>query len=215
MLRLIMRRGPTPGAVYDLQADEVTIGRGNKNNIVIRDNEVSREHCRLVRLMGDYEVHDLNSSNGTFVNGQRVVMPWMLQPGMLIELGDTITLEYGTQPTKTEPLVEPTPVVQADTHYSLVMIKGSAIGRTYPLEGQQIAIGRDRANDIVIQDPEISRYHVRLHVTPKDCGYQIEDLGSTNGTFVNGEPVQETRCLEPHDVLKLGTMVELRYVLRE
>src|SRR5215468_12707297 len=96
MLCLTMRRGPTPGTVYELDGEEITIGRGNKNGIVIRDNEVSREHCRLVRFSGNYEVSDLGSSNGTFVNGQRVTTPWLLQPGMLIELGDTITLEYDT-----------------------------------------------------------------------------------------------------------------------
>src|SRR5690242_16083247 len=95
MLCLMMRRGPTPGAVYELEGDEITIGRGNKSTIVIRDNEVSREHCRLIRRAEDYELLDLNSSNGTFVNGQRVLSPWLLQPSMLIELGDTITLEYG------------------------------------------------------------------------------------------------------------------------
>ena len=84
MLCLIMRRGPTPGAIFELDADEVSIGRGVKNHIVIHDNEVSREHCRLVRLLEGYELHDLQSSNGTFVNGQRVITTCMLTPGTFI-----------------------------------------------------------------------------------------------------------------------------------
>ncbi len=94
MLRLVMRRGPTPGAIYVLEGDEINIGRGSKNQIVIRDSEVSREHCRLSRLMDGYEVRDLNSSNGTFINGQRVTGSFVLEPGAILELGDSITLEY-------------------------------------------------------------------------------------------------------------------------
>lgn len=73
MARLIMRRGPTPGAAWELTDEVVTIGRGSKNQVIVQDNEVSREHCRLLRLMADYEVMDLGSSNGTYVNGARVV----------------------------------------------------------------------------------------------------------------------------------------------
>ncbi len=215
MLRLIMRRGPTPGAIYALEADEITIGRGNKNTIVIRDNEVSRDHCRLVHMSGNYEVHDLNSSNGTFVNGQRVNAPWLLQEGALIELGDTITLEYGSQATDTLPKPGEGVVEEAepDAYYSLMMVKGPAVGYIYPLESKTIAIGRDLANDIVIQDPEVSRYHLRLHFSQQ--GYWVEDLRSTNGTYVNDEPLRERQCLEPNDVLKLGTMIQLQYMIRE
>ena len=220
-----MRRGPTPGAVYELEGDEITIGRGNKSTIVIRDNEVSREHCRLVRRADDYELHDLSSSNGTFVNGQRVLSPWLLQSSMLIELGDTITLEYGTAVPEDpcnghnghngqeQPAVEAVAALEANTHFSLTMTKGPAVGYVYPLEGKTISIGRDLTNDIVVQDPEVSRFHLRLHFSQR--GYLIEDLRSTNGTFINTEPIHERRCLEPNDVIKLGTMVQLQYIFRE
>ncbi len=206
-----MRRGPTPGAVYELEADEITIGRGNKNTIVVRDNEVSREHCRLVRLSENYEVRDLDSSNGTFVNGQRVSSTWLLSRGELIELGDTITLEYGGKELDAQPAVESAPVaVELGSFYSFVMTKGPAVGYVYPLEDESITIGRDLDNDLVIQDPEVSRQHLRLHRSQR--GYLIEDLRSTNGTFINGEPLLETRCLEPNDIVKLGTVIQLQYI---
>jgi len=204
--------------VYELEGDEITIGRGNKSTIVIRDNEVSREHCRLVRRADDYELLDLSSSNGTFVNGQRVLSPWLLQSKMLIELGDTITLEYGTPIPEVninrngQPAVEVVPA-ETNAHFSLTMTKGPAIGYVYPLEGKTISIGRDLTNDIVVQDPEVSRFHLRLHFSQR--GYLIEDLRSTNGTFINTEPIHERRCLEPNDVIKLGTMVQLQYIFRE
>jgi len=213
-----MRRGPTPGAVYELDGDEITIGRGNKSTVVIRDNEVSREHCRLVRRADDYELFDLGSSNGTFVNGQRVLSPWLLQSSMLIELGDTITLEYGPAVSENQAGAKNKPLeagvaAGANTHFSLTMNKGPAIGYIYPLEGKTISIGRDLTNDIVVQDPEVSRFHLRLHFS--DRGYLIEDLRSTNGTFINTEPIHGRRCLEPNDVIKLGTMVQLQYTFRK
>jgi pSer/pThr/pTyr-binding forkhead associated (FHA) protein len=219
MLRLMMRRGPTPGAIYELEDAEITIGRGSKNQIIIRDNEVSREHCRLVRLIDQYEVVDLNSSTGTFVNGQRVVGSWLLQPGSIIELGDSITLEYERLNISflQKPPVQRTPAPSPDAEpanvrlkHSLLMTIGPSVGRSYPLTDVIVTIGRDLSNDIVIQDPEISRYHLRLRRHKQT--YVVEDMGSTNGTFLNNLPLDEPQTLESDDVLKLGTMVQLQYV---
>jgi pSer/pThr/pTyr-binding forkhead associated (FHA) protein len=221
MLRLMMRRGPTPGAIYELEDAEITIGRGSKNQIVIRDDEVSREHCRLIRQSGHYEVIDLNSSNGTFVNGQRVVGAWMLQPGSIIELGDSITLEYERlsydfQEIASESLRSAHHHAEATAvqyRHSLLMTMGPSVGYTYPLRDVIITVGRDLSNDIVIHDPEISRYHLRLRRQKQ--GYCAEDMGSTNGTYLNDTPLEEIEPLESDDVLKLGSMVQLQYVAQQ
>ncbi len=214
MLRLTMRRGPTPGMSYDLVSDEVSIGRGNKNSIVIRDNEVSREHCRLLRFSESYEIHDLDSSNGTFVNGQRVATPWLLQPGALIELGDTITLEFEQGPFKDHleaiPAASP-PVVGDKLYYGLVMLRGPNVGRVFPLGAATFTLGRDLDNQVLVQDPEVSRHHLRFSAV--DGGYCIEDLDTTNGSFVNGERLTGALDLSPDDVIRLGTMVQLQYVV--
>jgi pSer/pThr/pTyr-binding forkhead associated (FHA) protein len=222
MLRLIMRRGPTPGAIYELNTEEITVGRGSKNDIVIRDNDVGREHCRLVRLMDDYEVQDLNSETGTFVNGQRVINTWLMQPGTILELGDMVTLEYQrVAETETKPRVStselPPPPPNGkpgyeEFHASFIMTEGINGGQTFVLRDLIITLGRDLSNDIVIQDPEISRHHARLRRWKN--GYSIEDTGSTNGTFVNGHRLKEPRVLEADDVVRLGTRVQLQYVQR-
>src|SRR5688572_7380617 len=93
--RLKMIRGPEPGREFELIGDVITIGRGTRNEIIIRDNEVSKEHCRLVRVLYDYEIHDLESTNGTFVNGKRIdENGWLLSAGNLVELGFSILLEF-------------------------------------------------------------------------------------------------------------------------
>lgn len=218
MLRLMMRRGPTPGAIYELEDDEINIGRGSKNQIVIRDDEVSREHCRLVRVGDDFEVVDLNSSNGTFINGQRVTTARLLHPGTIIELGDSITLEYerfnytfsASQPAAQTRASQTVEAIEVRQKHYLLMTMGPSVGHTYPLRDVIITIGRDLSNDIVIEDAEISRYHLRLCRQKRH--YSAEDMGSTNGTFINSLPLDEPLVLESDDVIRLGSMVQLQYI---
>jgi pSer/pThr/pTyr-binding forkhead associated (FHA) protein len=217
MTRLIMRRGPNPSKIYELSADVMTIGSGTKNNIVILDNDISREHCRLIRVMADYELHDLSSVRGTFVNGQRVKGSWLLKPGSIIELGENVTLEYerdtvAAELEKVHVPVQPHPdKPDPNAHPSLVMTIGSNAGLVYPLKTRTINIGRDLSNDIVVQDPEVSRFHLTLHWA--DTSYQLEDLGSTNGTLLNGAPFQPNTptMLHANDLIQIATLAEFRF----
>src|SRR3954453_292884 len=92
--RLIVRRGPQPNQIYELNKDIITLGRDITNDIVINDPEVSRHHCRMTRGGGGYTLEDLGSTNGTFVNGQRLTGARPLAGGDMIGLGETVTLGY-------------------------------------------------------------------------------------------------------------------------
>ena len=88
---------------------------------------------------------------------------------------------------------------------SLVEVAG---GRTHPLTKPAITIGRLPECDVVVDDPGASRQHARISRT--DSRFVITDLGSTNGTLVNGEPIQE-HLLEHGDRVTIGeTMLEFR-----
>ena len=92
--QLVLRVGPSPGKVYPLMKNTLTIGRDINNEIVINDAEVSRQHCRF-QLYGDgYVIEDLASTNGTWVNEERLTGPHQLRPGEIIRLGDNVTLAY-------------------------------------------------------------------------------------------------------------------------
>ena len=98
----------------------------------------------------------------------------------------------------------------ADTHYQLVVQKGPKVGQVYPLSSISVIIGRDPAADIVISDPEVSRQHVRL--TRIESGYQLQDLGSTNGTFIDGQRLADDRFdLVPGQLIAMGSGVVLLY----
>ena len=92
--QLIMRTGPTPGAVFALEGDQLTIGRDSTNEITINDAEVSRRHARLTFQGGKFVLEDLGSTNGTFVNGQRLAGPRVLKAGEVVSFGEQIVLVF-------------------------------------------------------------------------------------------------------------------------
>jgi len=92
--QLVMRSGPAPGKTFELTGKDITIGRDPANDIPISDPEVSRNHARLSAQTGGYVLEDLGSTNGTFVNGQRLMGPHKLQPGELILFADNASMVY-------------------------------------------------------------------------------------------------------------------------
>ncbi len=95
--QLVMRSGPNPGQTFELSQNELTIGRDIGNTIVINDAEISRKHARLFAQSGGYVIEDTGSTNGTFVNGQRLMGPHLLRPGEVIFFGETVSLAYEAQ----------------------------------------------------------------------------------------------------------------------
>lgn len=73
---------------------------------------------------------------------------------------------------------------------------------SFPLNRDSCTLGRHRNNDVVITDPKVSSFHARIDRTPE--GYVVHDLGSRNGTFLNGRRIGEGR-LTTGDELRLGT----------
>ena len=209
-----MRRGPEPGKIYLLEDDEIRVGRGSKNDLIIHDNEVSRNHARFIRTTSGYEIHDLGSSNGTYVNGQHIASSsWLLRSQCIIELGDSITLEYrmgdpAEDPDVAERELARRPIAVNERSYLVVSIEGQPEPAVYPLRGMSITVGRSTSNDIVIVEPELSREHFRMTLMPQ--GYFVEDMGSTNGTFINGDPLNGSRLLYANDILQVGTTVRFR-----
>jgi len=106
--RMIVRTGPNPGTVFELTKEVSLIGRDVINEIVVGDAEVSRQHSRLTRTPGGYVLEDLGSTNGTFVNGERLVAPRVMNPGDLVALGETISLTFdATSPEAAATVAQP------------------------------------------------------------------------------------------------------------
>jgi hypothetical protein len=111
--RLVMRSGPSVGKAYPLDKSELYIGRDLSNEIVINDPEISRRHARLFSQGGSYVLEDLGSTNGSFVNGQRLMGPHILRPGDVITFGERLSLvfestDYDQDATMVSPAARPT-----------------------------------------------------------------------------------------------------------
>lgn len=92
--RLLINTGPLAGKAFAIEKGEVVIGRDLGNDITISDAEVSRRHFRLFLQGSNYVIEDMGSTNGTSVNGQRLIGPYILRGGEAITLGEHVGLTF-------------------------------------------------------------------------------------------------------------------------
>jgi ABC-type multidrug transport system ATPase subunit len=166
-LATIVKRGeriPVPPA-------GLTIGRLPENDVPIPLERVSRHHALVVQAGGRYYVADLASRNGTYLNGER-----LLKEARWLNVGDEITI--GGEPLRF--------LTGQETAFGLEVPAESGV-QTIRFTGDRMKIGRDHANDIVLDGPGISRFHAE--VVNSGGTLELRDLGSRNGTRLNGKPV--------------------------
>jgi len=92
----------------------------------------------------------------------------------------------------------------------LVVQEGQLAGKRWPLSKTELTIGRGEDCDIVLPDRQVSRHHFR--VVRDDDGYNVEDLGSKNGTYINGAPVRGSMQLQDGDEIQVALSVRLLFV---
>ncbi len=101
--QLFIQKGPEPGKILPLTSASLTIGRDPMVEITIDDAEVSRQHTRLTRSYSGYQVHDLGSTNGTYLDGVRLGGEAVtLQPGQILTLGSGVAIIYQIVPAPEE-----------------------------------------------------------------------------------------------------------------
>lgn len=174
-----------PESTFVLNKPETNIGRDATNDLVLESAVVSRRHAVVTAGDGGFRVRDLQSTNGTAVNGQRVAES-VLRDGDIIRIGD----EQGN-------------------HVGLIFRQQAAaspgtihIGRRELSSGSITIIGRDSSATLQLDHPTVSRLHAEVRTTP--AGATLRDLGSSNGTFVNGQLLAGTHPLVAGDVVQIG-----------
>ncbi|MGH8573568.1 MAG: FHA domain-containing protein, partial [Gammaproteobacteria bacterium] len=219
--------GPAAGGTIALEGDDLRIGReGQGEGLLGGDLEISRRHARVFQQGEKIMIEDLGSTNGTTVNGRRISKPMELRHGDTVNVGTT-KLELDSPPP---PAPEPAPdvtaprkVVSSDVtaprkvpkeaarrpagHAKtfLRVVAGPASGTSVPIFEEPFVIGRSEEEPAgrLGEDPELSRHHCQ--VTLSDGGLLLEDLGSTNGTFVNGRRIPAPTLVRPGDAVWCGT----------
>ena len=87
--RLVITSGPREGLEIDLPTEQLTIGRSSESGLVIRDDYTSTHHARLMLWNDQWVIQDLDSTNGTFLAGSRVMLPTPVPPGTPVTIGTT------------------------------------------------------------------------------------------------------------------------------
>ncbi len=87
---LVVTEGPRAGFSLKLATTEVLIGRAKNSDLVVEDEFASTQHAKLVKLDGEWLLQDLNSTNGTFINGIKVGTPEILRVNTPVKIGKTV-----------------------------------------------------------------------------------------------------------------------------
>ncbi|GAG27746.1 unnamed protein product, partial [marine sediment metagenome] len=164
------------------------------NGVVLSDRAVSGHHARLDWVEGILHITDLDSLNGTVLNGDRITpnVEYPLKDSDVISIGSfTLTVRLSTEET---PIYKVPVEAPKESEPQIPDMRGRA----------SLVIGRGPENDIRFDHPTVSWMHARITRRGTDGDYVIEDLGSTNGTFVNGERVVSPRLLRRDDVIHVG-----------
>lgn len=159
----------------------ITIGRGEGNKVVLNNPAVSNFHCELIVDNGKVVINDKNSSNGVYVNGVKITSK-TLSKGDIVTLGSKFVFDWEARLT----LEGGSPSARVDS----------------PPNGKsEFIIGRDPSCDRQIDNIKVSRKHCRIF--KKGNTWLLEDLNSSNGTFLNGLKVTNSEIL-PTDIITVG-----------
>ena len=197
--RLVIREAGQPDTSFPLGGSVLTLGRDPKATLPIGlptpQNPVglpgiSRQHAQLTPHNGGYAIVDLNSTNGTYLRGTRLPpnTPAPLQNGDVIRIGD----QHGNSLSL---VFEDSSPVSALSNPTLNLSSGKYAAMPV------ISIGRSPNSAMCLSSPVVSWEHAEVRRAPS--GHVLTDMGSTNGTFVNGKRIQAA-LLQQGDVIQIG-----------
>ena len=163
------------------------VGTGDNAHIKLNNSRVSRNHLQIIyQEKGVLHVQDLDSTNGTYLNGLRLKISQSLKHKDKIQLAGVNDILIVVE----KPLASDT----LNPQKNIVDILKTK---------KTIFLGRGTNCDIVLNHGTISKMHASITLTP-DNKYQIKDLGSTNGTFVNGRKIKTLETISFKDNIFIG-----------
>ena len=215
--------GVRHNAAFGPEHPKVVVGRLKKCDLVIKSPKVSRVHCEFRWTERGMELKDCDSSAGTFVNGRKVgraritadddIRVADVQIQILEALPPTREADVNDpQEMRTSKNVEDAPALDV---WELVYRDENDVEKICRMEnhGAQVIIGRRSDTDIRVVNPTVGRHHCKVVYDGGDL--KVQDLDSSNGTFVNGERIK-TCTLADGDVLECGTApIHIRLIAAE
>jgi ABC-type multidrug transport system ATPase subunit len=198
------REGENSWQELPLYEGDLIIGRGEDTDLRLKSGEISRHHAQLSLIENQLRVTDLGSMNGIIVDGEKIPPnhSTSIKPGQFFVICNfTLVVDAPADFEETPPEV-PEPVVLSG--YILRYQSGSGPFVDYPLVPGEVVIGRYLGADLFLDDKSVSRRHARLLVS--EDMITITDLGSMNGTQVDGNPLSPRRefSIQPDQVFTIG-----------
>ncbi len=185
----------TQGSDQTLRAgSQYRVGRDPRSEIVINDSRVSWRHAVLRVDRDAWVLEDAGSTNGTFLGTRRIGKVEITQ-NCILRLGhpDDGPVMMCSVDRGGGPAAPSTGMSSVDRRPTSVMRAPAKLLR----------IGRDPSNDLVIPDLSVSREHAELR-NLGDGRYEIADLASHNGTFVNGQRITRATTVTERDLIGIG-----------
>ena len=198
------------GQEWPLTSESVAIGRRVGNHILVKNPLVSAEHAKIVQVDKDFLLLDLRSSNGTFVNGERVRDLHVLRDGDQIQVGDQWFQFRGAPALGSHGSAQT--AVAAGANQDNEVDLGVLLFKELLLNNQELTIGRSTDNELVLDDPRVSSDHAKIIRVGTD--YWLLDLRSSNGTFVNEQRVRDVYRLRDGDTIAIAATM-LTFVRRK
>lgn len=208
MPEIVLKLGDTVLQTVVFDKDIMSIGRSRDNDVVVENLSVSRNHARIRRQGGKYILTDLNSANGTYVNGVRVSKTEIVDDDV-ISIGkhkmqfvnkvmsdeEIIVDAFGADRTM---LVDRAPTAQ------LCITEGKLKGKEFTITKFETSVGKASNNDVVIGDDWFLSKKQAV-IVRKASDYEIQDLGGFRKTKVNGTALTEPRVLKSGDIIEFGS----------
>lgn len=179
-----------------IERGTLSLGSAAGNDVVLETEGVADSHARLSMEADGLYLRPVDEAD-VYVNGRRIHDRTKVTPGDVVgvhkvqvrlkKLEGDESAEGGG---RAEPSPDPTRVRPAVTDWQLRGVSGDSFGRVVPLQGR-MTVGRGEGCDIVLEATEVSRQHAALEVEQE--GVLVEDLDSSNGTFVNGERIKDKK----------------------
>ncbi|MFI1965188.1 ATP-binding cassette domain-containing protein [Streptomyces pathocidini] len=180
------------------------VGRDPASDVVLRDARVSWHHAVLRPVAGHWLVEDEGSTNGTYADGRRVAQSGV-GPGSVIRFGNPADGPCAVLSERPPPESGPQTGFRlpSSVHHpgtTHTFRHPSAVRALPPV--RRIRIGRAPDNDLLVDELAVSRHHAELRSLPRG-GYEIVDLGSHNGTYLDGRQVKRAQ-VGPDDIIGIG-----------
>jgi pSer/pThr/pTyr-binding forkhead associated (FHA) protein len=179
---------------YSFEEGEFVIGRSQQVDIVLPADNVSRRHARLFARDGRCFIEDLKAANGIWLNGRRIYDVTELPRSAQVRIGDFfLHIEGAAFARPMGPAV-----------YARLEPMPGSIGERTELLQPTVLVGRGKDCGVVLPDVSVSRIHAKLTQQP-DGRITVEDLRSSNGTYVNDRRIDHQDLLHG-DRIRFGTV---------